>query len=311
MNKKLYLLTFFVTFVLFISSCDGGGSGGTEDFPTGFNGVDLSFDILSHRENQKILPKDIFDFEVVLENKGGYDSENGNVVVQAPNVMKGIDSDIKDSIKLPKDDYYRGYLKYEVTGVPGGGTTEKGSLVGRVCYDYKTQLSISACRGNPKPKEECDINGIGTNGERINYGQGAPLSVSKVDERFVPRGEGTVPKFEITLKKHNQEDDVYKKSEDNELCTGKLNEFDYKITFSGGLVYDSREKIIEQDFICNPENPVFTKEDSSGEIIAKLNCELKEEHSSQKEGLAVTPLNVEIFYDYATRESVKLTFGEE
>jgi len=306
-KQSIFLI---ILLTLLISSCEGGSNNRNDDeFPTGFDGVDISLNIVSHRKDQKIIPDDTFDFEVELNNNGGYDSERASISVQPPSVLTELEKDLEEEINLQKEDYYVGYFRYDVTGVPGGGTTEKGNMITRVCYDYKTQLTISACTGKPETNDICDIQKLTNNNQRINYGQGAPIWIESVDESFVRRGNKVVPKFNIKLNKVKHNDDVYKIKE-GELCGGERNGFDYKITFSGGLTYDSRIEG-EQDFVCNPENPIFNREEDTNNIIGEINCELREEKASDSRGIASTILTVEIFYDYATRVSEQLTFAQE
>jgi hypothetical protein len=299
--------------LVLVSGCTGNFN--DEGPPTGYEG--LSIDV-SEFPVTPVLVKDRFSFVIDLVNDGYYDANEAKLSVQESNNLERINGespfstgDVEGKRTRPEGGHEGPlFFTYLVKSVPGGGSSVESNVVSILCYSYKTEANLLACMG--KSEEVCEFNDIPQNTGALSYGQGAPLAITDVQETLVPVGDGTlhVPAFTITVENSNTgevfinaEDMVEKACSSEPLDPSLSNGFDYILTLSSGLRYDSRIDA-GQDFFCNPESPRLN------EGITKITCKLNEEHGVEFGNTYQTPLKVELDYVYRDFNSQRIVYEE-
>ncbi|MBI4452572.1 hypothetical protein HY637_04025 [Candidatus Woesearchaeota archaeon] len=216
MNKTLFLLM-LIPFALlgcqFIPSSNSGTNSNDIDVYIGTEGVIAEF--VKNAPPQTVFEEGKFPVVMKIRNAGAYDIKDGLIAIglekdYVPKItlQEGRES-IKDEI-LPLN--IRGKslsdLKGEENVISLTATSGKldpqseskqSTITATFCYPYKTLASATVCIdpdiASIRPvKKVCRVGDI-----TLNKGQGAPITVRKIEARMVPDGEKIQPQFLIYL----------------------------------------------------------------------------------------------------------------
>jgi len=217
MWKKIILLM-GISLLLIISGCKGGSSQGKsitdEDVRIGKEG--LLIDFIKNSPPDSVYEggietqEGIFPLGINLKNKGASDIDKGILVfgfekqyIEAVNEDDGkheFDIKGKSIFNLNGDEEF---ITINANSKQLGDQTEKqvSTILATACYQYKTVLGTSVCIdtdifGTELRDKACEVKD-----EEFSKGQGAPLTITKVETRMLPDADGNVviPHFIIHI----------------------------------------------------------------------------------------------------------------
>ncbi len=184
--KKIFIIGFLFLSLLF-SSCTSyyGHRAYNEDYRTGTEGVVISF----LNEEFTFYDGDYLNLQLVLQNKGAYDTPAGKIVFSGydPSIVRISD----EEISLPDEFYGKSlYSKegstYFVTVEEDAplslsfGETYDATLQASACYSYQTIATPTVCLlYDPDDTFICEQEPIGLSD------QGAPVAVTEVQQTYL------------------------------------------------------------------------------------------------------------------------------
>jgi len=223
MNKKIVFILIIVSLLL-IAGCTGGSKDKRPitdfDIRKGTDGLDMKF--TENTPPKSVFEDSIFPIAINLKNKGAFDidDEEGGFDGKNGTLVFGFERDYIDMAEKEKDD--EGNIKkitFDIKGKsifnPAGdeefitinaqakeigeqSETRPSTILATVCYPYKTILGTSICvdtdiYGIGKGEKACSIKDL-----RFSEGQGAPVTITKIETRMLPQDENKVkPHFLI------------------------------------------------------------------------------------------------------------------
>ncbi|MBI2523461.1 hypothetical protein HYW19_03655 [Candidatus Woesearchaeota archaeon] len=211
MNKKIILIT-GILLLLAITGCNKFGKGGQTpisdaDLRKGMDGLKMEF--LSNAPPEKVFAESGFPISLKLKNAGASDVEDGSgiVVFGFEKAYVNVPQErVSFSVKgksvyapLGEDEFITINAR---TGAIGTQSEEHpSSIFATACYPYKTVLGASVCvdpdiTGQRRGQKACTVKDLA-----FTEGQGAPVSVTKVEARILPQDNGRIkPHFLIHVK---------------------------------------------------------------------------------------------------------------
>ena len=293
------IIVFFALFLVAGQSCSNLSLGGKKDTTkvddfTGKEGLNIEL-------IEGLPPKDVWkgiDFGILLEawNKGVNDVDAGKICIGSfPSTIFGkSDSCLALQKIMGRRNYPGGEIQvygeeewegFKIKDNYPVHQDAKYSFSARVCYQYSTFISPTACIRDLRMGDNeavCQVGELSLN----NNGQGAPVGISSIREDIVPRGDDNELLF--TIKVQN--------SDDGEIIKRDA------ITRNKDCNFDRKDKDV---VIMDLELPGFGKANcrNNGEVVM-INGEGQAFCSGIKvpsgESFAL-PLNIKLTYGYLSR----------
>jgi hypothetical protein len=333
MNKKLILMLGMLTLIV-ITGCDGVGTSRPitdADVRVGEEGLTMEF--TKNAPPEKVFEDSPFPIAVNLKNQGATNIEDTPVKyiddqdrdvegnVQGV-VVFGFEKTFVD-VELGEDSRQRIEIEGKSIFNPNGdddfititgntkrigaqSETQPSTILATACYPYKTVLGTSVCI-------DTDVYGI-VRGEKVckikelNFidGQGAPVSIIKVESRMLPQDDNKVQPHFILHIRNKGNGEVVKLSETVNACTSTS--LDYKEFFNTIIV---RATLSGTPLDCriNKDDPIPATSrlrDNEDVVRCTLVEEILNEDGTTKQvdlidvsrGTYVAPLNIELEYGY-------------
>lgn len=181
-------------------------------------------------------------------------------------------------------------------------STQHKSLISLTsCYDYITELSKDVCidtdiynlRSDEKP---CVASDIGVSG-----GQGAPVEVTKIEQKMLPSENSVMPQFIITVR-NSGSGEVVDKDKIDEACSASPLDYDDVDVIDVEEVKFSRFSTTNGQIECVPAKIKLKSAEG------KLRCTLKPGILSSSEAESyTTPLYIKLAYGYTQSLSKEIT----
>ena len=221
MTKKLVLILFSI-FLIFINSCNQISFGQSSSKPKDINiyvGIEgLKAEFIKNAPPQQVFENSNFPIMLKINNNGAYsitEAPKGFMSLGTTDIAKpSFQPNIQASAE--KDNAVSFVVDGKTTINPKGGEiillfdTKTGKLdessqskpstiSATLCYPYKTTLSTTVCidpdiAGVRPGKKACSVKTLAFSG-----GQGAPISVTKIESQMIPNGDKVEPLFTIYI----------------------------------------------------------------------------------------------------------------
>ncbi len=303
MQKKILLL---ILIIIFISGCDrfspNKGSISDVNVHTGTSALEMEF--LKDSPPNDIYEDQTFKAAVLLQNKGAFDIKKGYLLIGVEEDYmellyerygKKIDLQLEGkSIKNPVGEEKIEEFVLKAKKIDPQTQEHDSSIYITSCYEYRTELSETVCIDtdvyNVKPMEKvCTVKDISL------ISQGAPVAVTKIEERISSseNGEIIIPEFTVYIDNKGK-GEVIDISKIDDVCSSKsLNSEDInKLKIEAYLSGIPLE--------CNPNELKLKKKQD------KVICSLKE-GVKKDEPAFTTLLSVVLNYGYTQTISKKIT----
>ena len=229
MNKKLILII-GTLFLLVFSGCNGSSNGPIKDVDVR-KGVDgLTMEFTKNNPPEKVFEESKFPIAIELKNKGASDIENGILVFgferAYADVVKESDAkqefDIKGkSVFNPNGDEEFITIDAKTRIIGAQSETHTSTIRVTACYPYKTIFGNSVCvdtdvYGMDGGEKACTVKDLSFSG-----GQGAPVTVTKVETRMLPADENKVKPHFIIYVENKGGGDVISVDKVGQACTSQ------------------------------------------------------------------------------------------
>jgi hypothetical protein len=223
-KSTLVLLVISLVLLLSLTACDQRGYSQTPEFHIGKEG--LNFRFVNQAPPQEVFEGTEFDVQLFIHNKGAFSlrsPDDDETQYRAKVNLEGYDSSKvfsiteaflgqglyvnPEHIRLEGKSYYypdgeQDYFPLErffAKAVPANFETSKVSFQATICYPYKTFFSEQVCidtdpEGLGRRQQTCRVSDLSFSG-----GQGAPIAVTKIESKMIPRGQYVLPQFTIHL----------------------------------------------------------------------------------------------------------------
>jgi len=243
-----------------------------------------------------------FPITLQLKNEGAYNIQRGMLAITG-NLYFTTDPNLQFSLEGKSEFNPEGEFSFEkfdaTTLLVDGDKTD--SFFVMACYPYKTYASATICI-NPriieeeKRTEECSIGTVSLSG-----GQGAPVSVTSVEEEMIPIGDGL---FRLNIKINIANNgggrvSAYDLNTYEKDCIGlALKPEEFGLINVEGISFSSYS-LNSGEFPIKCQNAPGNKFklDSTGKY--KLECYAKIDSEFMGSAAFTTPLTVELAYGYS------------
>lgn len=228
MKKIFYIIIFFVL-IAGCSKDDKINPVESIDFHKGTEG--LSMEIVKDLPPEDIWKNSEFTIGIRLQNKGPSDIKSGEIVLSGLDPKYSELEEYQQSFRLSGRSYEypegdQEIIKFNVKniGVPIGSNEYTAAFTARAYYDYETEASANVCI-NPDIYSYGKVDDVCENKEiALSGGQGAPVAVTKIQERISPLSEsyGSIEvEFKIELENLGAGEVVKKVVVDDVLLVNK------------------------------------------------------------------------------------------
>lgn len=292
MKKLISLFLIFLTIFLF--GCTGGVNSSnkntaTVNYHTGTKGLELKF---SQNIPDKIYAGTPLDVMVEYSNKGAYNIVGGKLYISGfdSQYIKLNPTSLQNMVAEGKSVFNPdGKISQFVTFtdnsviIPSDVDRMKQTIKATACYVYRTQASADVCI-NPKTNNNirediCQVQPVA-----ISNGQGAPISITRVEEEIYQN------KLQFRIYFQNTGGGAVFRPEVIDNCHTSLNKLDankinvVKVEFSGRTMR------------CEPFNPVTVDDSGKGFIFCYYQGDL---------GQDAYKTNLKIELEYGYRSSIQ------
>jgi len=272
-SKTAILITFAISLSLLLSSCAGFQSSGKqkeiaiteESLRTGTDSLLMSF--YENMPPKEVYEEQAFPIGLVLANKGASDIKNGKIVLSYDDAFLENLNEPWTRNDMPTSTTSNSFpLSIEGKSInnPEGETqvysknfrakligenrqSIDASFIATACYDYQTKKGIQICI-DPVPFQKtnkpCEMKAI------TLESQGAPVAITKVEPKLIPKGNG----YELTVDIHFQnkgKGQIFEKDKIDVACGGTTPKqfFGFLKETALNLRLGSDE---QNNFICSP-----------------------------------------------------------
>ncbi len=311
--KKIVLPLIFVCFV-FIIGCDtNSGEGATQvELQKGSKG--LTIDFLKQGVSDQIREGETVLVPFEIRNEGFYDIRQGILIPAVERDIVEIESwdysvnmqvqsdqtllyDLKGkSLANTKGEMQVASLILKAKSIDDTRNKVESRIVFNTCYPYATVFSDTLCidtdpHGVSIAEKTCKARDLSSSG------QGAPVAVTKVEQKILPGKTKESIGIEFTIHAENKGKGIVTNHERyREICLGRSAEKeDFNALSLERLQFSGHEYIRgrDSDMECAP-NPV--RETKKGFVIR---CATKDENAISKSRLTFeTPIVIELSYGY-------------
>jgi hypothetical protein len=302
-KMRKYMLLIALMFL--ITSCNGGGFGGSDDEPEinkeiykGTEGVILDFfDLLPN----DALEKEELNFAVKIENKGVYPVTNAKLIITLEKgfigvLNKGTHIFVQEDIELDGKDFFVDFddfiveeVAIKINDLDELSAYHDSFIFTNFCYDYHNTLYADVCIDT----DPYNLNAIEKpcqGGETLNFGsgQGGPVTVERIETRMFVENDNVRPQFKIYLANRGQ-GTVIKKNTIDQVCNNvELGQEIYNTIELTALEFS---KYNLNDFNCIPEELNLRRDQEF--FVCTLKQGIPKTISTFK-----TPLQLELDYGY-------------
>jgi len=315
-SKKIMLI---IIVCLFIIACKPIGPSPTKpityiNYKTGIEGLDINF--IQYQPPDEIYEGSDFTVGLEIQNKGGYQIEEGRLRLLLDNTFVGM-AELPSSIQAlegksqfyPEGEKYMDFFKgksYKDLGEFSiGKKTKSVNFEIIACYPYKTEATTDICLNPPSVSDYLQVNQQAclANREYQLTSQGSPLVITKIEETIIPDNDIEYKvKLKIYIEKRGDgtittSDSYYKTCVGEKLDKKKeKNIFEIKeISFSDFSTLASGRNNIN----CNPFKQVKLENNK-----AKIECDALVKKSR---GMFQTPLLIELDFGHVNKKSKTIT----
>lgn len=224
-----FIFACVIVLTLLLTSC------GTDYFPgsssssnqigknyfVGKEGIKASF--LSSAPPSKTYEGSIIDIQLALENNGAFDvlaEENNRVYLtysideyylEKLNVPLRNEQDI-NALSLKGKSYYtplgdKIFLtlgSFRVSPFKNSFKLREVPLIVQLCYPYNTYFSTEVCIDTNTDGSDFRVQACKSKSQTFNSGQGAPVGVTSVTPKMIPRGVTIQPEFILEIKNYGK-----------------------------------------------------------------------------------------------------------
>lgn len=338
MKKIIFLLALFS--ILTFSGCGSSTSNRPSVVPIheGVKGLEVNF--MDNTPPDEVYVGDQFPVILQMQNKGAYNIEGGVLVInydrgyivpvteeeEENNPYDGsfiINFDLNGKSEFePQGQEERKFIEFMADRIDPQFSTYEALMTVSVCYPYKTEATATVCidpdiYGQRQQEKVCTPQTISMGsrkegGQTIPKGQGAPVAITRIDQRMSAHPDDDLVKPVFTIYIENMQDGVTWLSEDTtNVCREAAG-------IQGSSVRDTintmkvrvflGDKTKELDCIPKPagssEKSGIIRINDDGEPSIK--CEYKEGIPKSR-GTYTTPLLVEMDYGYSFVLSKEIT----
>lgn len=219
-NCKLFhhaVFFFVILFLIILSACSSGtGTFRGIDLHTGSEGIVINF--VGGLPPEEINEGQSYKIGVELRNKGAWTATNARLFIGGPSskytkigrpevteigsgdnplILRSFEG---KTFENPEGGYRLVIYDIENKGVPTTSEKFTESFFIKICYGYKTQASVDVCidpnEGNPLKLDNpaCQVQT-----SQSLQPQGAPVAVSRIEQKIIQFKEGSVALFKIYL----------------------------------------------------------------------------------------------------------------
>lgn len=274
------------------------------DYKQGYEGLKMRF--VEKPSITEIYEKSPLSLNVILENKGAYDIENGRIIIGFEDQnFKFVSSDFTDFRLEGRSVYYpKGNQKLNTFQIESKEIREKESIEREThlyitaCTDYRTEFSENICIDSDiyglQKEKPCTPKKISLPG-----GQGAPVVVKDIETRMIFKSQENSIQPQFTLYLDNRGGGrIINKNNLYSFCSSQPIENEDINTISLEAEIFSLNGDI--DLECKPENPIKMKKD-----VTKVVC-TSPELLSLDVGTYTSPIHITIDYGYMTTISKEI-----
>jgi len=277
--------------LMFLVSCGGPQVevGPTEEVQKGEVGLYAAF-LEDAPPDEVIQKRGQLPVVIIMENKGGYDIENGIMTIIADEPIKVLKkhhsiSLIGKELYDPVGERITQTLTAEVGAIAGIGHEFESSISATFCYPYETEATLNVCVDTDpfslrSGEKVCQI------GEsRISGGQGGPIGITRiVTERSLDRGELiAVPSFKIYIDNLGG-GELIRQGAVDQACKGRLERADFD-----EIEVDAR--LAGKRLNCGKKTLRLRDDETY------VRCTL-EEGVNKAQGVYISPLHIKMKYGY-------------
>jgi len=211
-SKKIILM--FIIFIILISGCRLNNNNSiTSDIDKIHEGKDgLVIKFIDNAPPKQVYEKDSFPIGIGLENKGAFDIKNSYVLLNIEEdnlelIRVGNREDLEiggKSLGNPEGSF--DVINFVVQAKELGSETETitSNIIVTACYKYQTFFSENVCIDtdfyNIKNKEKS----CSSKENSFSSGQGAPISVTKIESKMLEEDNRIKPTFVLYLQNNGQ-----------------------------------------------------------------------------------------------------------
>ncbi len=300
--SKTHLFIGLMIILVMVSACDGQKT--TTNYHLGTQGIVL--EKLSSNPDI-VYEEETFAFGMMLKNQGAADVEGGVLMVNFDDFFLELDDYQSQSGKTQQvtlegksiespmggADYLEWVFKSKTLEVIRTGVESKVNF--NVCYNYNTDLTTEVCLDTRTRTSDQRSYACKSKDYSSNSGQGAPISITKIEPEMMLVGNNVRPLFRIYIK---NEGEGYTLSPEKNLCTNptknasELNKLKVSAWISDDMPLE-----------CNPEEVRLV----DGETIARCYVEDGDLEEFGRETVNyLTILRVLLEYDYVDSEVINL-----
>lgn len=216
----------------------------------GTKGVEMEF--VKNAPPSTVYENNLFSAILSIENTGAYDvgykddketdehaifllnPESGYVELKEIESRNGIKYVEKSntaelrirgkSLSSPKGDFVDLYSSLKSRELLSLSSTHASTLFATLCYPYQTKLSASACIDPDIYNLGPDTKACETKDLSFSGGQGAPVTVTKIEIQMIPTDDGKIKPTFLIYVEDKGSGQVIKRDKYKEACASRLND---------------------------------------------------------------------------------------
>ena len=304
---------FFIILLVFVSGCIPRGKVKEEDPLHGTKGLTIKF--IRGMPPYRVYEGDQINIGVELENDGSYPIDEGyfNLITEKQYINP---EPYEKLFTSNKPLYGRTIISQEgekklISIFANVGSVQSFSgidtnIIAEACYGYKTNLSTEVCIDTNQYDNSYDKP---CNVKTLTFGgQGAPVSIKKVEPRFTTKindlgKEIVIPQFILYIKK-TQDGEIINKDRLSDICgIGEVSPDDY-----GKVIINA--KLGKEKLKCTPGslgNPLIMSQDMGKEFEGNVVRCVYDKGIDKSRGVYTSILNVELDYGFKVTTKTKVT----
>lgn len=321
MRKPLLICLLIISLILV--SCGGSSRGGNTDVKLQKGTKGLSIEFLENGLPKDVIGTNNFFLSLILQNEGFHDIEEGLLILNLERDLMELEEwDLSNDLTQKYGDIVAFNLKGKsLINLNGEKQIARAVIKTRginyslekiesrigiiACYAYSTIFSETICidtdpQGLNIVQKTCNVKDISSSG-----GQGAPVAITKVDQKIIPsRSKDNVGVQFTIFAKNVGKGIITDNRRYDEICLGQdVQKEDYNSITLSRFQFSGYEYAVGKDYEieCLPNPMEKTKE---GYVTR---CTLKDENSIPKSKLTFeTQLVIELEYGYHDKLSGKI-----
>ncbi len=226
-----FLIVLCLVLVLVAGGCSKGGGPSVsiteEDIHRGKEGLLIEFG--KNMPPSLVYEEDMFPIGIELENAGASDITKGYLLLNLEEDNMDLEKGhIKETFKIEGKSIENPYgdsevLNYMVRAKPLGSETETitSNVIATLCYKYNTRFGESVCVDTDFYNRKNAVKACGAEDESFSSGQGAPVSVVKVESKMLEESGDVKPMFIVHVR-NDGDGQVINPTIISEVCSSRV-----------------------------------------------------------------------------------------